>query len=120
MLIKLFQERGTAILIVMALIAMLTAVGIMSVDRATVDITLSFNQLSEEQAFYVAEAGLQHGFAELNRDFTWRAGIVTLPVGDGFYIVTVIDSTTDSTLADTVVCVPGQWSTMLPPLLRAL
>lgn len=100
---RLLQEHGSAILIVMALIAMLTAVGIMSVDRATVDITLSFNQLSEEKAFYVAEAGLQHGLAELNRDFTWRAGIVTLPVGDGFYIVTVIDSTIDSTLADTVI-----------------
>ena len=103
MSIRLFQERGTAILIVMALIAMLTAVGIMSVDRATLDIDLSFNQLSEEQAFYVAEAGLQHGLAELNRDFTWRTGVNTFTVGDGFYIVTVIDSTTDTLLADTVI-----------------
>ena len=103
MSLRLFQERGTAILIVLALIAMLTAVGIMSVDRSTTDINLSFNKLSEEQAFYVAEAGLQHGFAELNRDFTWRAGVVTLPVGDGFYIVSVIDSTTDTLLADTVI-----------------
>ncbi len=103
MSLRFFQERGSTILIVMALLAMLTAVGIMSVDRSTLDITLSFNQLSEEQAFYVAEAGLQHGFAELNRDFTWRAGIVTLPVGDGFYVVTIIDSTTDTLLADTVI-----------------
>lgn len=103
MLTRLFQERGTAILIVMALIAMLTAVGIMSVDRATLDIDLSFNQLSEEQAFYVAEAGLQHGLAELNKDFTWRTGVNTFPVGDGFYIVTVVDSITDTMLADTVV-----------------
>ena len=87
MSIRLFQERGTAILIVMALIAMLTAVGIMSVDRATLDIALSFNQLIEEQAFYVAVASLHHGLAALNRDFNWRTAVNTFTVADGFYIV---------------------------------
>ncbi|MCH9025132.1 MAG: hypothetical protein IH931_07340, partial [candidate division Zixibacteria bacterium] len=47
------NQKGSAILIVLALIAMLTGVGIMSVDRATTDIDLAYNQLQEDRAFYV-------------------------------------------------------------------
>ncbi|MGH8014853.1 MAG: hypothetical protein ACREBV_01530, partial [Candidatus Zixiibacteriota bacterium] len=52
------NTKGSAILIVMALIAMLTAIAIMSIDRSNTDMEVSFNQLHEEQAFYNAEAGL--------------------------------------------------------------
>lgn len=99
----LSNQRGTAILIVLSLIAMLVAVGIMSVDRSTTDIELSFNQLHEEQSFYGAEAGIARAMVEINRDFSWRGPIVNEQLSGSQYTVIVLDSTWDSTLADTVI-----------------
>ncbi len=99
----LINQRGTAILIALALIAMLTAVGIMSVDRSTTDIELSYNQLHEDQSFYGAEAGIARAMVEINRDFSWRGPIVGEELAGSKYAVIVLDSTWDSTLADTVI-----------------
>ncbi|MCH7691076.1 MAG: hypothetical protein IIA17_08535 [candidate division Zixibacteria bacterium] len=99
----LTNQKGTAILIVLSLIAMLVAVGIMSVDRSTTDIELSFNQLHEEQSFYGAEAGIARAMVEINRNFSWRGPIVGEQLGGSKYTVIVLDSTWDSTLADTVI-----------------
>lgn len=99
----LTNQKGTAILIVLALMAMLIAVGIMSVDRSTTDIELSFNQLHEDQSFYGAEAGIARAMVELNRDFSWRGPIVGEELGGSKYTVIVLDSIWDSTLADTVI-----------------
>ena len=97
------SQKGTAILIVMALIAMLTSVAIMSVNRSTTDIDLSFNALHEDKAFYVAEAGMQRALAELNRDNAWRAGFYKQVLDGGYYNISMVDSLTDSTLSDTVL-----------------
>ena len=99
----LSNQKGTAILIVLSLIAMLVAVGIMSVDRSTTDIELSFNQLHEEQSFYGAEAGIARAMVEINRNFSWRGPIVDEQLGGSKFTVIVLDSTWDSTLADTVI-----------------
>ncbi len=99
----LTNQKGTAILIALSLIAMLVAVGIMSVDRSTTDIELSFNQLHEEQSFYGAEAGIARAMVEINRNFSWRGPIVDEQLGGSKYTVIVLDSTWDSTLADTII-----------------
>lgn len=97
------SQRGTAILIVMALIAMLTSVAIMSVNRSTTDIDLSFNALNEDKAFYVAEAGAQRALAEMNNDNAWRTGFYKQVLDGGYYNILLVDSLTDSTLSDTIV-----------------
>ncbi|MCH7691075.1 MAG: hypothetical protein IIA17_08530 [candidate division Zixibacteria bacterium] len=97
------SQKGTAILIVMALIAMLTSVAIMSVNRSTTDIDLSFNALNEDKAFYVAEAGTQRALAEMNNDNGWRSGFYKQVLNGGYYNISLVDSTTDSTLSDTIV-----------------
>ncbi|MEE8149204.1 MAG: hypothetical protein V3T75_02010, partial [candidate division Zixibacteria bacterium] len=99
----LSNQKGTAILIALALIAMLTAVSIMSVDRSTTYIELSYNQLHEDQSFYGAESGIARAMVEINRDFSWRGPIVGEQLGGSKYTVIVLDSTWDSTLADTVI-----------------
>ena len=96
-------ERGSAILIVMGLIAMITAMAIMSVDRSNTDLELSYNQLHEERAFYLAEAGLERAVFEINEDNAWRDGYDKLALEGGYYTISVSDSTTDSTLVDTVI-----------------
>lgn len=96
-------EKGSAILIAMALIAMLTAVAIMSVNRSNTDMEMSYNQLHEEMAFYLAEAGMERAVFEINQDNAWRTGYNKLALEGGYYTVHIIDSTADSTLVDTVI-----------------
>ena len=99
----LVSEKGTAILIALALIAMLSAVAIMSVDRSTTDIDLSYNQLSEEKAFYLAEAGLVRAMVELNKDNDWRGPLKDEKIDQGTYAVVVLDSVWNPALADTIL-----------------
>ncbi len=96
-------EKGSAILIVMGLLAMLTAVAIMSVDRSNTDMELSSNQLQEERAFYLAEAGLERALVDINKDCKWRAGYYKQTLEGGNYTIEVIDSTARPGLLDTVV-----------------
>ena len=88
--ISSINQKGSAILIVIALIGMLTGVGIMSVDRATTDIDLAFNQLQGDRAFYIAEAGLQRAIAELRKDDSWRVGYYRQVLDDGYYTTSVM------------------------------
>jgi len=97
------SQKGTAILIVMALIAMLTSVAIMSVNRSTTDIDLSFNSLHEDKAFYIAEAGLHRAMVELNANSSWRNGYYKQVLNGGYYNISMVDSLTDSTLSDTIL-----------------
>lgn len=100
---KLAQSKGSAVLIVLALIAMLTGIAIMSVDRSTTDIELSYNELHGGQAFYTAEAGITNALTQLKDDYFWRGPIVSTKLGDGEYAVIVLDSTWDPALDDTLL-----------------
>ncbi len=103
MFIRMKYERGAALLITLAVMAMITLVVVMSVDRSTMDVELSYNQLHEEQAFYIADAGLKTAIEEIEDDEDWRAGYSDYPFGQGSFTVTVTDSATDSTLMDTII-----------------
>jgi len=100
---KILQSKGSAILIVLALIALLTSFALMSVDRSNTDVELSFNQMHEEQAFYVADAGLELAVLELKKDFSWRAGFNDKKLGNGIFDVVVVDSVVNPALVDTVI-----------------
>lgn len=100
---KKLNERGAALFIVLALIAALSALAVISVDRSTTDIVLSYNQHHKEQAFYIAEAGMEHAMVKLYNDQNWRAGFPYEAFGEGFYVVTLKDSTTVPALLDTIV-----------------
>ena len=97
------NNRGSALLISLAVMAMLALVALMAVHRSQTDFELSYNQLHEEQAFYVAEAGMQEALVAINADNDWRAGFARVGFGNGVYSVTLIDSSIDTTLFDTVI-----------------
>ena len=100
---KIQSEKGVALIITLALMAMLFGVAVMSVDKSSTDVDMSFNQVYEERAFYIAEAGAKRAFYQLNDSSTWRGGYSDIDYGDGLYTVALIDSTSDSTLFDTVI-----------------
>lgn len=102
---RMINERGSTLLISLALILSLSAVALVSADRASDDVELSYNRLHQEQAFYLAEAGYQHAYRLIQDDRTWRAGFVNQPFGNGDYTVAVTDITGDSSLAETLLVV---------------
>ncbi|KAA3634261.1 MAG: hypothetical protein DWP97_07440 [Calditrichaeota bacterium] len=99
------QENGAALIITLTLMALLFMVAISSVDRSDTNVDLSFNQVHEEQSFYIAEAGAKKAFYALNDSSTWRNGYSNETYGTGTYDVVLIDSMTDTTLFDTVIIV---------------
>lgn len=102
---KLKNNNGSALLIAIILMFMLMGFAIMSVNRSTTDMELSYNQVHDEQSFYIAEAGAKHALAAINADNTWRSGYSNQTYGNGAFTVTVTDSLADSTLVDTILVV---------------
>ncbi len=100
---RILTNRGSSVLIVLALIAMLTSVAIMSVERANTDLDISYNQANEEKAFYVAEAGIERAIVDLNENNAWRTGYYKQILSGGNYTVSVIDSTVNAAIKDTVI-----------------
>lgn len=99
------NNHGVALFIVLALILALSALTLLTVDRSTIDIELSFNKRHKDQAFYVAEAGMEHAMIQLYNDQDWRAGFAYETIGEGFYVVMLKDSSTVPALLDTVVVI---------------
>jgi len=97
------SERGSALLVVLCLMGMLTLAGLYAVRTSNTDMDLAFNKVNSEQAFYIAEAGAKRGVAELIKDDAWNDGFVDMTFGSGTFTVVVADSTTDPALDDTVI-----------------
>jgi len=99
------NDKGSALLIALALLLLVAAAGIVTLDSANTDIGLSYNHLYESQAFYVAEAGATRAIATLRGDEAWREGFDQMGFGDGAFTVTLRDSSDDSALDDTVIVI---------------
>ncbi|MCH7689679.1 MAG: pilus assembly PilX N-terminal domain-containing protein [candidate division Zixibacteria bacterium] len=97
------NNRGSALLITLMIMAMLTIVAGVSVDRSTTDMEMSYNQLHAEQSFYVAEAGYKRALYELNQDNDWRVGFRDEHFGTGYFAVKLVDSSSDSALIESVL-----------------
>ncbi len=97
------SERGLTLLVTLLVMVMLAMVTIIAVNTANNDMDLSFNQLHEEQAFYIAEAGAKRALLALKQDKTWRAGYTDVAFGDGAYTVGVLDSSVAAGMGDTII-----------------
>ena len=97
------NNKGSALLIALALMAMLTLAAITALDKSTTDMDMSYNRLHDDQAFYIAEAGAWRACAALAEDPDWRDGFARVPFNDGIYGVSVRDSDTEAALGDTVI-----------------
>ncbi|MCD6249435.1 MAG: pilus assembly PilX N-terminal domain-containing protein [candidate division Zixibacteria bacterium] len=100
---KLRNEKGSAILITLVIIGLVSLLGVMAINTSVSETELSFNQIHSDKAFYVAQSGARRAFAELCEDTSWTTGYSDVSYSNGLYSVQVIDSTTDSSLIDTVI-----------------
>jgi len=64
MLTCLQNQKGTALLIALGMMVMLSFIGIAAVFNSSIDITISGSQKRSTQALYLAEAGLQRAVYE--------------------------------------------------------
>jgi len=111
MLTKLCNDKGSALIISLLLMGMLTLLAVMAVRSSNTDMDLAFNQINCDKTFYIAEAGGRAAFAELNNDPSWRTGYNNISFNGGSYIVQITDSATNAALADTVIITSTGWIT---------
>jgi len=68
------EQRGTALVMALFLITVLTVLGTMVLNTAIVEIKMAQNQKISAQVFYAAEAGLERGLLMLIEDFENEGG----------------------------------------------
>ena len=67
-------QRGTALVLSLFLITVLTVLGTMVLNTSIVEIKMAQNQKISSQVFYAAEAGLERGLLMLIEDFENEGG----------------------------------------------
>ena len=67
-------EKGTALVLALFLITVLTVLGTMVLNTSIVEIKMAQNQKISSQVFYVAEAGLERGVLMLIKDYETEGG----------------------------------------------
>jgi len=77
------NNKGSAILVVIALIGMLSLIGVLATTNSTTDIDLSFNQSGGEKAFYIADAGAKRAFCAMINTPGWDSGYANVTFGGG-------------------------------------
>jgi len=83
------KNNGSALLITIFVVALLSAITIGILQLNTEEIQLMRNQIRAAEALTTAEAGLNDAFAELRADSSWTTGFADEPFNDGSYTVTV-------------------------------
>jgi Tfp pilus assembly protein PilX len=97
------NDRGSALIITMAIMLMLGIMGTVAFQSADTEKKMSFNQADLDEARLVAEAGLQLSVEQLQTDYFWRTGYTNKSFGDGTFSVTLVDETATPALQDSVI-----------------
>ena len=91
------KDNGSVLLIVVFVIALLSAVAMGILQLDTEEIQLMRNQIYAVQAIATAEAGLNDAFSELRTDPNWSTGFTDKAFNGGSYTVDVNGTTITST-----------------------
>ena len=92
-----FRHKGSVLLLVIFIIALLAALVIGMLQLSTGELQLMRNQIYAAEALAIAEAGLNNAFTELRNDPNWSAGFANKAFNGGSYTVAVAGSTVTST-----------------------
>ena len=108
------NQNGSALIICLLSLAVLSALGTAALMVSTTNQTIAGNYRKQSQAFFVAEAGLQFALAAIKDDITWRGNTTSsTTIGDmvignitASYTVTTFDASDDS-------LIPGSYIKLL-------
>lgn len=97
--IPLINARGVTLVFVLFFATLIAIIGVSISQFVTIQSNLITNELQDEKALYIAEAGMQHAIFKVRKNTTWLAGFDSQGLGDGAYAV----SLGQPTLADELV-----------------
>ena len=104
---KRTKNKGSVILIVVFIIALMSTVVAGIAQMNTEELMLMTNQINAAQAIELAHAGLNDAFAELYADSGWTGGFASKSFSDGTYTVTVSGTFPKFTLISTAATSQG-------------
>ena len=99
------QRRAAAIMTALFVMTVSSTLVITMLDTQTLQYTAMRNTIDWDRARYLAEAGMQHAYTELEANYDWRAGVATTeyPVGSGnTYSATAVDGVNGTVLVSAV------------------
>ncbi|MCX6827367.1 MAG: hypothetical protein NTV06_08935 [candidate division Zixibacteria bacterium] len=95
------DNKGSLLIIVLCLMAMLTMVGILSIENSTTDVNLAYNQLHNEAALYVADAGAAMAIAKIRANKSYNTGYrpeLSGTIGNGTYSIEIFNKDNSDSL----------------------
>ena len=101
------KYKGSVILVVVFIIALLSAVVVGIAQINTEELMLTTNQVNAAQAVEAAYAGMNDAFAQLRSDSGWTAGFTDKSFNGGSYTVTVSGTLPNLTVTSTAVTSSG-------------
>jgi hypothetical protein len=99
------NERGAAMLVTLALLVMISLLGMSAVQMSSTDMSITENFQQDTRSFYLAEGGIEHAYGVLRDSASWREGLTGQTSGGGQYNVSIVDEDSFPALADTLVFV---------------
>lgn len=94
------SESGIVLIVCVIMLLMLSMIGIISIATSNTESEISGNEMHANEAFYLADAGLERSLGILEDTVEWRYGFYNEQLGHGTYDLVLIDSTTEPYLGD--------------------
>jgi Tfp pilus assembly protein PilX len=95
------KNNGSALLITVFAVALLSAITIGILQINTEEIQLMHNQICAAEALVTAEAGLNDAFAEIRADSSWTTGFTDKAFNGGSYTAAVTGILPNRTITST-------------------
>ena len=97
------NESGMVLIVCIILLLMLSLIGITSITTSNTEMDISGKEMRANEAFYLADAGLERSLAVLDDTVEWRYGFYGEQLGHGTYDVVLADSNTQPYLGDKIL-----------------
>jgi hypothetical protein len=97
------NESGIVLIVCMILLLMLSLIGITSITTSNTEQDISGNEMRANEAFYLADAGIERSLGVLEDTVEWRMGFYREPLGRGTYNVVLTDSSAEPFLDDKIL-----------------
>lgn len=83
------REEGFSLVVVMVFITILSSLAIISVKMGGLTASSTYGEAKGKEAYYIAEAGFQHGLFKLKQNAGWRGDLIDQSFAGGTYSLNI-------------------------------